>query len=59
MSILLHACMFIHCVNVWCFRDQRRMNYAIAGFKLSCGFWEPNLGPLKEQQMLLSVEPSL
>lgn len=25
---------------------------------LGCGYWELNLGPLQEQQMLLTVEPS-
>jgi hypothetical protein len=23
-----------------------------------CGFWEPDLGPLQEQQVLLTTEPS-
>lgn len=28
-------------------------------YKLSCGFWELNLGPLQEQTVLLTSEPSL
>ena len=29
------------------------------GCEPPCGFWELNLGPLKEQQVLLTAEPSL
>jgi hypothetical protein len=28
------------------------------GFEPSYGFWEPNSGPLEEQQMLLTTKPS-
>lgn len=28
-------------------------------FELLCGFWELNLGPLEEQSVLLTAEPSL
>ena len=27
--------------------------------ELSCGFWDLNLGPLEEQPVLLTTEPSL
>jgi hypothetical protein len=27
--------------------------------ELPCGFWELNLGPLEEQSVLLTAEPSL
>lgn len=29
------------------------------GCKRPCGLWEPNLGTLKEQQVILTTEPSL
>jgi hypothetical protein len=29
------------------------------GFELPCGCWESNLGPLEEQPMLVTTEPSL
>jgi hypothetical protein len=29
------------------------------GCELSCEFWESNLGPLEEQPVLLTLEPSL
>lgn len=28
-------------------------------YELPCGYWEPNLGPLNEQQVLLTAEMSL
>lgn len=29
------------------------------GCKLPCGYWELDLGPLQEQEVLLAAEPSL
>jgi hypothetical protein len=31
----------------------------IDGYELLCGCWELNLGPLEEQQMLLTAETSI
>ena len=28
-------------------------------YELLCGFWEPHLGPLQEQQVLLTPKPSI
>lgn len=35
------------------------LDFIIDGSELPCGFWELNLGPLKEQLILLTSEPSL
>lgn len=57
--------MYVYYIHVWCLR---RPEEGIAspqigvsqGRKLPCEFWEPTLGPLEEQPLLLlSIEPSL
>jgi hypothetical protein len=47
-------------------RDQQRVSetlglelQAVVSHPIDYGFWEPNSGPLEEQQALLSTEPSL
>lgn len=34
-------------------------NGLINGCEVPCGFWESNLGPLQDHQVLLTTEPSL
>jgi hypothetical protein len=39
---------------------QKRVSYpVIDGHETPCGFWELNSGPLEEQPILLTDEPSL
>ena len=34
------------------------LEFIIDGYKPPCGYWELNLGPLEEQPVLLTAEPS-
>jgi hypothetical protein len=48
---ILPACTFAH---------QKRASDPIAGgYEPPCGFWELNSGPIEEQSVLLTTEPSL
>jgi hypothetical protein len=40
-------------------RSLRSLALELQGVELPCGCWELNLGPLKEQSMLLTSEPPL
>jgi len=41
------------------FRHFRREHPITDGCEPPCGFWESNSGPLEEQKVLLTTEPSL
>ena len=55
---LFILCMWVHC---HCLQThQKRTSDSITdGCELSCGCWELNSGPLEEQSVLLTAEPSL
>jgi len=40
-------------------RGKKNVRYPKIRITAGCGFWKPNLGPLQEQTMLFTVEPSL
>lgn len=59
------ACMYfciLYCVYGVGGGGQKNIRYpgtgVTDGFKLPCEYWELNLGPLKEQPVLLTIEPS-
>ena len=55
----LHACM---CTESPCSPEEGAESPGTGvkgGCELTCACWEPNLGPLQEQQMLLTTESSL
>ena len=39
--------------------QKREPDLITDGCESPCGYWESNLGPLEEQAMLLTSEPSL
>lgn len=50
--------------HVWCpWRPEKGIRSPVTGVmngcEPPCRFWEPNTGPLGEQQMFLSTEPGL
>lgn len=58
------------CVSVWactykcsCLWSPERVldpwNWGAGGFKLPCGSWEPNMGPLQEKRVPSAAESSL
>jgi hypothetical protein len=50
--------MWVHCL--WLQTHQKRTSDPITdGCKLPCGCWELNSGPLEEQPVLLTAEPTL
>lgn len=59
------ACISVHVshANGWCHGgrkgDQINWNWCYECCEPPCRFWEPNSGPLGEQQMLSSAEPGL
>jgi len=60
----LYVCMHVHPVCAWCLRRSEEGIRSPGtgdkeGCEPPCGFWELNLGPLQEQQVLLTTEPSL
>jgi hypothetical protein len=61
---ILLACVSVHPLPVWCpLRPEEGAgspSTAVAdGCELPCGYWEPNLGPLREQPVLLTTGPSV
>ena len=57
-------CVCVHHVCAWCFLVPREGvrspgTTVTDGCKIPDECWEPNLGPVQEQQALLSAEPSL
>ena len=53
-------CALILCLNVFLCEGARYPGTGVIdNCKLPCGYWELNLGPLEEQPVLLTVEPSL
>lgn len=53
----IYACMFV-CALCACLAPMGA-TVVTDGGKLTCGPWEPSLGPVKEQQVLLPAEPPL
>ena len=59
-SVCLCECTYAMYLPGACIRQGVRPSGAevIDGCEPPCGCWEPNLGPLQEQQVLLRAEPS-
>lgn len=59
----LPACMYTYCICTWCPYKapgcEEGTETGVIDGSLPRMFWEPNTSPLKEQQMLLTTEPSL
>lgn len=59
---VLPAHMSVHKMHVWYPWGTESVRLSVAGVTDDCGplcvCWEPNPGPLKEQQVLLTTEPS-
>jgi hypothetical protein len=53
-----YLCMWVHCRCPQTYQ-KRASDIIIDGCELPCGFWELNSGPLEEQMVLLTTEPSL
>ena len=51
-----YVCMCLHVCTPQVCRSSQRSEF---GFELQYGYWELNPGPLQEQQVLLTAEPSL
>ena len=57
----LPACMYVYHVCAWClWRPEEGIRSPGTGVTDGCeppyGYWESNLGPLEEQQVLLKAE---
>jgi hypothetical protein len=50
--------MWVHCCSLQTYQ-QRALDPITDGCEPPCGCWELNLGPLEEQSVLLTAEPSL
>ena len=55
---LFILCMWVHCHSLQT-HQKRLLGPIIDGCETPCGGWELNSGPLKEQSVLLTTEPSL
>ena len=60
---VLPACIYVYLVCAWCLQSSGECiswpgTRVRAGSKPSYGCWAPTPGPLQEQQMLLTTEPS-
>ena len=58
------VCLNLHSLHVWCLQrpeeDTGFHAIKVTGvYEPPCGSWEPDLGPLQEQQVLLTTESSL
>lgn len=55
--------MYVRHMCAWCLWMSDYVTYArtrvMGGCEPTCRYWELNLGPLKEQQILLTIQPSL
>lgn len=55
--------MYVHHMCAWCPWMSDYVTYtrtrAMGGCEPTCRYWELNLGPLKEQQILLTIQSSL
>jgi hypothetical protein len=54
----------MYCVLFDAHRSQKTMSEPLGTgvtdrYNLPCGFWKPNLGPLREEWVLLTAEPAL
>jgi hypothetical protein len=61
---ILPTCIAVHHKHAWCLQGPEEDisvpgTGVIDGFELPCGCWESNSGPLQEQLVLLTIEPSL
>lgn len=58
--VCMPTCAYVQYVNAW---SSKRQSEGIGSPRIEvrggCGFWEPNLGPVKEQQVLLTAKLSL
>ena len=58
--VLVFACMCVPCVDIWCLQrpeeDVRSPEVRVCKATCKCG--ELNSGPLEEQEVLLTAEPS-
>ena len=58
ISFFLWICMWVHCSCLQT-HQKRAWDPITDGCEPSCGCWELNSGPLEEQSVLLTTEPSL
>ena len=60
----MYACVYMHCVQAWCLKRPEEVIRSpgiviTEAWKLPGGCGDLNLGPLQEQQVLLTIEKSL
>lgn len=61
----MHVRLYVPCVRTWHpWRSEAPMGgspvtVVTDGGKLTCGPWEPSLGPVEEQQVFFPAEPPL